>query len=60
MSRFQNWLFKLVNSSGPVSPTIRATERRIPVRIPGQQARIVMRNTERYLGIPKATADSRM
>ncbi len=39
MLRLQNWLFSAVNSNGAVSPLMRATASRIPVRMPARAAR---------------------
>ena len=39
MSVLQNWLLSAVNSSGAVSPLMRATASRMPVTMPARAAR---------------------
>src|SRR5213592_3091837 len=59
MSSDQNWLLSAVNSSGAVSPPMRATASRIPVMIPAFAARTVTRVITFHCGAPSAAAASR-
>ncbi|MNT78137.1 hypothetical protein D3C72_2173450 [compost metagenome] len=53
-SAFQNWLFSAVNSSGAVSPAIRATASSTPVITPARAARSVTIVMTFHLGVPSA------
>src|SRR6476646_8725209 len=55
----QNWLLSAVNRSGAVSPLMRATASRIPVRMPVLAARYVIDVIIFHIGHPRATAASR-
>ncbi len=59
MSALQNWLLSAVNSSGAVSPDIRATASRMPVMTPLRTARSVTFRITFHIGAPSATAASR-
>ncbi|MNL68424.1 hypothetical protein D3C87_1931420 [compost metagenome] len=54
MSVLQNWLESAVNSSGAVSPAIRAIASRIPVMIPDTDAFSVMAEIIFHFGVPSA------
>ncbi len=58
-SLVQNWLDKAVNSSGAVSPAIRATASSTPVTIPAYDDFTVIDSTIFHLGVPNAKAASR-
>ena len=53
-SEVQNWLFSAVNSSGAVSPAMRATASRTPVTTPARAARSVMLMITFHFGAPSA------
>ena len=53
-SEVQNWLFSAVNSSGAVSPAMRATASRMPVTTPARAARSVMLMITFHFGVPSA------
>lgn len=59
MSSEKNWFDSAVNSSGAVSPAIRATASSTPVKIPLSDARSVIASTIRHFGVPSAMAASR-
>ena len=59
MSTEKNWFDSAVNSSGAVSPAIRATASSTPVMIPPTDARSVIFSTMRHFGVPSAKAASR-
>ena len=50
----QNWLFSAVNSSGAVSPEMRATASSTPVTTPARAARSVMLMITFHFGAPSA------
>ena len=54
MSVLQNWLDSAVNSSGAVSPAIRAIASRIPVIIPETEAFRVIAEIIFHFGVPSA------
>ena len=53
MSLFQNWFDSAVNNNGAVSPAIRATPNKMPVKIPAELAFTVMAITIFLRGIFK-------
>ena len=59
MSPLQNWLLSAVNSSGAVSPEMRATASRMPVMTPPRTACSVTIRITFHIGAPSATAASR-
>ncbi|MNC51959.1 hypothetical protein D3C75_1012770 [compost metagenome] len=59
MSVLQNWLESDVNSSGAVSPAIRAIASNTPVIIPETEAFSVMAEIIFHFGVPNAYAASR-
>jgi hypothetical protein len=56
----KNRLFNAVNSSGAVSPEMRASARMTPVRMPGSAAGTTTEKTARARVAPSARAPSRM
>ncbi|MNL15573.1 hypothetical protein D3C87_1365660 [compost metagenome] len=58
-SLVQNWLDSAVNSSGAVSPAIRATASSTPVTMPAYDDLTVIAITIFHFGVPRATAASR-
>src|SRR3990167_3401462 len=54
MSDDQNWLDSAVNSSGAVSPEMRATASSTPVTTPARAAFSVMVAMTRHFGVPNA------
>ncbi len=59
MSAVKNWLLSAVNSSGAVSPIIRAIDSSTPVTTPPLTARKVTARLTRQRGAPSANAASR-
>ena len=55
----QNWLFSAVNSSGAVSPEMRAIASSTPVTMPARAARQVTARMTELCGAPSAAAASR-
>src|SRR5574337_749886 len=51
---FQNWLPSAVNSSGAVSPAMRATASSTPVTTPARAARSVIDSVTFHFGAPSA------
>jgi hypothetical protein len=56
----QYWLFSAVKSSGAVSPLMRASPSKIPVRMPGAAARYSTCTVTFQRGMPSDRAASRM